>query len=175
MTMDLKIGPTITLSDTPNVPQPRLLDIGCGPAKRPGHIGLDWYAFPSVDIVRDVAKRGLPFDDNSVDGIWCQHFLEHTAGEDLLFLVEEMYRVSKPGIEWTIIVPDATSPNRYKDPTHQTQTWAPDSFDFWKVNEKGEHIIFAGPAYGRKAKLHLVGTALNGNKDRGYTLRVVKP
>ncbi len=126
-------------------------------------------------MVRDVAKRGLPFDDNSVDGIWSQHFVEHLSGEDLLFLIEEMYRVSRSDVEWVIILPDATSPNRYKDPTHQIQSWTSDSFDFWKINEKGEHIIFAGPAYRRTAKLHLVETAVNGNRDRMFRLKVVKP
>ena len=170
----MTIGPIITLSDTPNVPQPRLLDLGCGPNCRPGHIGIDAWQFPGVSYVRDL-RRGLPFDDNSVDGIWSAHFVEHLSGEDLLFLIEEAYRVSKPGIEWTIIVPDATSPNRYKDPTHQVRDWSADSFDFWKVNEKGEHIIFAGPAYGRKAKLKVLQTATNGNLDRQYLIQVIKP
>lgn len=154
--------------------QKRFLDIGCGPNCRPGHIGIDHFPFPGVSVVRDL-RRGLPFDDNSVDEIWSAHVFEHFQGTDLLFLVDECWRVSKPGIEWVIIVPDATSPNRYKDPTHLTQTWYADSWDFWKVNEQGAHIIFAGPAYGRQAKLQLIETAINGNLDRLFRLKVVKP
>lgn len=169
--------PIITgiITDRSVYPLPRLIDVGCGPAKKPGHVGIDHYAFPCVDIVRDVAKRGLPFDDNSVDGIWSHHFMEHVGGEDLLFLIEEFYRVSKPSAQWTIIVPDATSPNRYRDPTHLTRDWQADSFMMWQVDEQGKRLIFVGPSYGRKAKLQVVSTAINSNLDRMYQIRALKP
>ena len=151
---------------------PRLLDLGCGPNCRPGHIGIDTYPFPGVAYVRDL-RRGIPFDDNSVDGIWSAHTFEHLAGMDLIFLVEECWRVSKPGAQWTIIVPDATSPNRYRDPSHVTRDWSADSLMLWEVNMQGEHLIFVGPAYGRKATL-AVKSAINGNKDRLFEVMVLK-
>lgn len=150
----------------------RLLDVGCGPNCRPGYMGIDRTEFPGVGIVRDIC-RGLPFDDNSVDGIHCVHVLEHLNGEDLIFAVEEFYRVSKPGVQWTIVVPDATSPNRYRDPTHVTRDWHADSLMLWEVNMQGEHLIFVGPAYGRKAKL-AVKSAINCNKDRLFEVMVLK-
>ena len=150
----------------------RRLDLGCGPCKQLGHVGIDHFAFPGVDIQRDL-RRGIPFDDNSVDGIHSQHTLEHLAGEDLIFLIEECYRVSKSGAEWTIIVPDATSPNQHKDPTHCSY-WYEESFDLWRVNEKGEYLIFVGPGYGRRAKLEVLGTAISSTLDRLYRIRVIK-
>jgi hypothetical protein len=93
---------------------------------------------------------------------------------DLIFLVEDCWRVSKPGVMWNIVVPDATSPNRYRDPTHATRDWAPDSFMLWEVKPDGEWLIFVGPAYGRRAKLKVLGTSLNGNKDRSYSIQVIK-
>jgi len=156
----------------------RRLDLGCGPAKQAGYVGIDHYPFPGVDITRDL-RRGLPFDDDSVGAIYSAHTLEHFSGEDLIFLIEECYRVSEPGAEWTIIVPDATSPNMHKDPLHCSY-WYEESFDLWKVNEKGDlaypkYLIFVGPGYGRRAKLEVLGTAVSATLDRLFRLRVIKP
>ena len=148
------------------------LDLGCGPCKQPGHVGIDQYPFPGVDVQRDL-RRGLPFDDDSVDSIHSQHTLEHLQGEDLIFVIEEMWRVCKAGAEWTIIVPDATSPNMHKDPMHCSY-WYEESFDLWRVNEKGEYLIFVGPGYGRRAKLEVLGTAVSATLDRLFRIRVVK-
>ncbi len=150
----------------------RLLDLGCGPAKQAGHIGLDHYPFPGVDIQRDL-RRGIPFDDNSVDGIYSAHCFEHLMGADLMFLIEECYRVSKPGAGWSIIVPDATSLNMHKDPLHCSY-WYEESFDLWRVNEQGEYLIFVGPGYGRRARLEVLSTAVSATLDRLYRIRIIQ-
>lgn len=151
----------------------RLIDVGCGPTKEAEHIGIDIHLFPGVDYQRDIL-RGLPFDNDSVDRILCRHCIEHFGGIDLIFIVEEFYRVSKPGAGWTIVVPDATSPNMHKDPTHCSY-WYEESFDLWRVNEQGEYLIFVGPGYGRRAKLEVLGTAVSATFDRLYRIKVVKP
>lgn len=154
--------------------KPLLLDIGCGPAKAKGHIGIDAYAFPGVDIIRDI-RRGLPFNDDTFDGLRAHHVVEHFGGGDLLFIVNEMWRVCKPGAMLEITAPDATSPNRYRDPTHLTRDWSEDSFMLWQVDVNGAYQIFVGPLYDRQAKLRKVTTAVNSNLDRFYRLEVVKP
>lgn len=152
---------------------PLLLDIGCGPARAPGHVGLDRYPFPGVDVVRDL-RRGLPFNDSIFDGVRAHHVLEHFTGDDLLFVVDEMWRVTKPGGQLEVTVPDATSPNRYRDPTHLERDWHEDSFMLWQVDINGQWQIFVGPAYQRHAKLRLLTTATNPNLDRRYRLEVMK-
>jgi len=156
----------------------RILDLGCGPNKiSPDAIGIDWYPFDGVDIVRDL-KRGLPFDDDSVVSCIIHHSLEHFAGADLIFLIEEMIRVTQEGGTILVTVPDATSPNRYKDPTHLERDWSAESFDMWKVRDDkysdkdGEYIIERGPMYGIKGKL-TVETERSANGDRTYMLTVV--
>lgn len=149
------------------------LDLACGPNKTPGCVGIDHYPFEGVDVVRDL-RRGLPFSDNTVEAILAKHIIEHFDGEDLLFLIDEMWRVTIPGGDWVVVVPDLSSPNRYKDPTHKTRDWSPDSFDFWKVNDAGEHLIYRGPAYRADAKLEVVATEVNGNRDRFYRIKVIK-
>ena len=149
------------------------LDLACGTAKHPGFIGIDRYLFDGVDIVRDL-MRGLPFSDNTVDHILAQHIVEHFDGEDLLFLVEEMWRVGVPDGVIEVIVPSASSPNRYIDPTHKTRDWSDDSFKFWYVDEKKQHLIHRGPMYGSAAMLELMLTTVNSNRDRYYNLKVIK-
>lgn len=158
------------------MPNPFILDLGCGPRKAPGSIGLDAYPFPGVDIVRDL-RRGLPFSDSVVDGIIARHVLEHFGGDNLLFLVDEMWRVCRHEAHWHLEMPDAFSPNRYKDPTHLTRDWSEDSFALWEVNVEGQWPIYVGPAYGRHAKLRRVATYVTDSRQRNrvYEMEVVKP
>ena len=153
---------------------PLLLDIGCGIDKPQGYIGLDREPYPGVDGVRDL-MRGLPFVDDTFDGARAHHVLEHFDGEDLIFLVEEMWRVCRAGAIIEVVVPDASSPNRYRDPTHRTRDWSDDSFMLWEVNQAGEYLIYVGPTYRRQARLRRVTTATNPNKDRMLRLEVLKP
>lgn len=152
---------------------PSILDIGCGPNKYPGAVGIDHYPFPGVDIVRDL-MRGLPFNDDRFDVVLAKHILEHFAGDDLSFLIEEMYRVSRPGAQWQVVVPDATSPNRYRDPDHKTRDWHEDSFMIWEVDADGNRPIYVGPRCGRRAKLKRGSAAVTQGLDRNYLMEVVK-
>lgn len=152
-----------------------ILDLGCGPRKLPGAIGIDLYPYLGVDMVRDL-RRGLPFDDSRFDRVNAHHVLEHFDGEDLFFLVEEMWRVARPGGQLTICVPDLTSANRYRDPLHRTRDWSSDSFMIWEVDERGEWTIYVGPLYHRRAKLACLCTEVGDDetRNRSYLLKVIK-
>lgn len=152
---------------------PKCLDIGCGPNKTAGFIGLDIYAFEGVDIVRDI-MRGIPFNDNTFEGVLCKHVAEHFEGEDFIFLVEEVWRVLVGGGTFNVVVPSASSPNRYRDPTHKIRDFHSDSFMFWEVDENNEYIIFRGNHYNTRAKFELIDTNLDYNKDRHYLLKAIK-
>lgn len=102
------------------------LDIGCGTRKQDGFIGVDSIAFEGVDVVADLRER-WPFEDNSVDEIAASHVIEHFTGKERVHLVNEMYRVMKPGAKATITIPHWGSCRAYGDPTHQ---WPPVS-EFW--------------------------------------------
>jgi len=75
-----------------------LLDIGCGTNKKQGYIGIDRVKLPGVDVVCDI-EEGLPFKDNTVDGIRVIQVLEHVR--DLIFVLEEFWRVCKEFIRPT--------------------------------------------------------------------------
>lgn len=67
------------------------LDIGCGSAKRPQFIGIDFFGQP--DILCDIARERLPFHDASADHIYSAHCLEHIEQRNLLHVFQEMTRV----------------------------------------------------------------------------------
>jgi len=85
----------------------RKLNIGCGNRKREGWVNLDIDPLCNPDIVRDVDK-GLPFDDNSFDEVYCSHVLEHV--QDAYFLMKEMHRICVNGSKIKIIVPHPNFP-----------------------------------------------------------------
>lgn len=86
----------------------KLLDIGCGNNKKANHIGIDIRDYPNVDIIRDITK-GLPFDDDSIDGVFSSHFMEHVERGDVKFVLEEIHRVLKKGSRFELIVPHVKS------------------------------------------------------------------
>lgn len=103
--------------------QEAILDIGCGKVKR-GTIGLDYIAGPHVDIVSDL-DRGLPFSDESLDGIIMYHSLEHVV--DPVHLLEECHRTLKTGGTLDIKVPHHSNVSAYQ--VHHNTYWNSYSLD----------------------------------------------
>ncbi|MFL6696769.1 MAG: class I SAM-dependent methyltransferase [Vitreoscilla sp.] len=95
-----------------------VLELGCGPNKTPGRIGIDLLDMPGVDIVADI-DEGLGFlPDSSVDAIYSESFFEHVG--DLQRLMAEVVRVLKPdGYNW-MFVPHFSNPYYYSDYTHKS-------------------------------------------------------
>ncbi|RMG42643.1 MAG: glycosyltransferase, partial [Methanobacteriota archaeon] len=79
------------------------LNIGSGDKKLEGFINIDM--IPGADIQADVTK-GLPFPDNSVDGIFSEHFIEHISQADGINFFRECRRVLKPGGRVRVATPD---------------------------------------------------------------------
>lgn len=98
--------------------RPVVLELGCGPNKTPGRIGIDRIDLPGVDIVADI-DEGLGFlPDASVDAIYSESFFEHVS--NLEALVREVARVLKPdGYNW-LFVPHFSNPYYYSDYTHKS-------------------------------------------------------
>jgi len=78
------------------------IDLGCGPNKKPGTLGIDYIAYPGVDYVLNLEKDPLPFSDSSVDYIYSSHFLEHIDDPFQLFTEVSRICVNKAQLEfWT--------------------------------------------------------------------------
>ena len=98
-----------------------ILDIGCGQKKMEGAIGIDFSPFSMADIILDLNKEKLPFEDNSVDYIYTSHNLEHLTIEGFYNIISEMYRVSKPDAQIYITVPYFTNTLNFANPFHNNQ------------------------------------------------------
>lgn len=94
-----------------------VIEIGCGPNKMKGAIGIDIIKLPGVDYVADL-ENGLPFlPDKSVDEFHSRHVLEHVVNFELL--MREIHRTLKPGGKKFIAVPHFSNPYYYSDYTHK--------------------------------------------------------
>ncbi len=94
------------------------LDLGAGPHKREGFIGVDRHPFPGVDQVVDLTVTPWPWEDNSVIEAHCSHFLEHLNQWQRVQFFNELFRVLHPGGTCQIITPHWASARAYGDPTH---------------------------------------------------------
>jgi SAM-dependent methyltransferase len=94
-----------------------LLEVGCGPAKSPGAVGLDKLDLPGVDIVHDIERVPWPVPDGSFDVVRCEHVLEHV--DDICAVMDELHRVTRPGGRVEIVVPYFARYSAFKDPTHR--------------------------------------------------------
>lgn len=81
------------------------LNLGCGDVYLDGWINIDNRndGVP-LDIKHDLTQ-GLPFDDNSVDFIFNEHFFEHITPEDGVVFLKECRRVLKKGGVLRIAMP----------------------------------------------------------------------
>lgn len=95
----------------------RILHIGCGKNKRPGAVGVDVRAFDGVDVVHDLNRTPYPFNDNEFSRVVAEHVLEHL--DDLVIVIEEIYRLLKPGGILEITCPHFSSTDTFTDVTHK--------------------------------------------------------
>ena len=84
------------------------IQLGCGPNIKPGWVNLDLR--PGADIRLDLYRR-LPFDANSTQIIYSEHFLEHIDYPDAAMkLLAECWRILAPGGVFSVGVPDTEWP-----------------------------------------------------------------
>lgn len=136
------------------------VEIGGGKSPKEGFVNVDIIDHPSVDYVLDLNTTPLPFEDNSVAKIYSSHCLEHLDGKKkFVEVMEEMYRVSKPGAMWEIKVPYANMPPSTGNPYHTNDIF--NEYTFYFFSEKPH------PYYPIIKK----GTA---NEDTKTTLRILE-
>lgn len=162
----------------------KTLDLGCGPNKTKGAIGIDKARIPGVDIVHDLEKFPYPFKDNEFDRIVSNHCLEHL--EDFVGVMEEIHRICKPGAEVKIVVPYYTSKDFFTDFTHR-HAFTEHSFNYFdsahpysyysKARFSVEKVKFNYSAIGKWIPIRRIlrHYLLNIVDSLEFTLRVEKP
>ena len=68
------------------------LNLGCGEKKREGYVNVDMYGSPDIQV--DLSQFPWPFESDSADEVFSEHFLEHVIDYDET--IQEMHRILKP-------------------------------------------------------------------------------
>ncbi|MEX0895718.1 MAG: hypothetical protein WDZ94_02145 [Patescibacteria group bacterium] len=115
------------------------LEIGSGDFPEPDYVHLDVQPSPDLEILGDV--RQMPVPDNFVsEDVRAVHIMEHFCHPDYssqamrteigttLAILEEVYRVLKPGGRFVMVTPDfekiTASAAKRKVPAHWLQRWS---------------------------------------------------
>jgi len=123
---------------------PLKLDLGCGENCQQGFTGVDLYA-PSAKIKLDLLSPEWPWKDNTVDEIFCSHFVEHIPKDHRWPFFERCYRIMKLESVMRIFVPSWKSERAYGDMTHE---WPPvTAFAFFYLSKNWREVnkLMHGP------------------------------
>lgn len=108
------------------------LHLGCGDVRLEGFINMDVRATSTTDLVRDIL-RGLPFSDSTVSEIYSDNFLEHLPQTEVIWVMNEMWRVMVPGGKAHHQMPLAGSVVDYQDPTHLSR-WHTETLTYFEIH-----------------------------------------
>jgi len=95
----------------------KILDLGCGNRKKEGSIGVDINPGTNADIIHDLNSFPYPFDESAFIEIYADNVIEHL--DNVVKVMEELHRISKPEGIIIIKVPYFRSRYAYIDPTHK--------------------------------------------------------
>lgn len=109
------------------------IDLGCGLKKRSGYFGIDKVNFPDVDLVWD-CNNPIPLEDNCADEIVAISFLEHIDNDRKIHIMDEIFRLLKPGGIFISKTPSTDCRGAFQDPTN-TAYWNENSFYYYVKDE----------------------------------------
>lgn len=92
------------------------LNVGCGLRHFPGFKTLDLDPQTKPDVVWDMENTPLPFEAESLDCIFGSHVFEHVR--NFIPLVEDFYRILRPGGRLISITPYLGSDDAWASPAH---------------------------------------------------------
>ncbi|MDQ5824955.1 MAG: class I SAM-dependent methyltransferase [Chloroflexota bacterium] len=110
------LTPSSKASAKLSAPRPYVLHIGAGRRKIVGAVTLDINPALEPDVVWDLNQFPYPFPDDTFDTVVCEHVIEHL--QNVIGVMEELHRVSRPGAKVWVRVPHFSSLNFNTDPTH---------------------------------------------------------
>jgi len=150
------------------------LNLGACDRAFPGYLSVD--LCPPADVVTDLSKP-WPWADSTVEAVKAFDIIEHI--EDKIHLMNELWRVLKPGGKAEIEVPNAThGAGAFQDPTHKSY-WTMNSFQYFE--DKSSYRKRFAKAYGIAARFNVISICDHQCKDRfepvwkiGVVLEAVK-
>ena len=93
------------------------LNLGCSTDVRKGFVNLDINPKYNPDVVWDMTKFPYPFEDNTFDYVLMRDILEHFFKP--IPILEEVYRICKPGAEIKIECPHWSHYGSWNDLDHK--------------------------------------------------------
>ena len=87
------------------------LNLGCHDIRISGLINLDIDPAMQPDIVMDCTRLRNHYEDDTVDFVFCGHFLEHFNKPTGMQIVKDVHKILKPFGCFIAIVPDYTKTN----------------------------------------------------------------
>jgi SAM-dependent methyltransferase len=143
-------------------------------------VTLDMVDTHKPDVVWDLEKFPLPFEDNKFDEIHAYDVLEHMGrqGDWSFFFAQwqDFWRLLKPGGLFFGICPAPHSPWAWGDPGH-TRVIAPESLVFLSQKNYGDQVgrsPMTDYRFCYKADFELVHSSVSDTKQHAYALRAVK-
>lgn len=127
------------------------LNLGCGHDTKPGWVNVDRVKLPGVDLVWDLETLPLPFRDGEFEEVVCFDVLEHL---EYIPVLEEIFRIMKPGGILRVRVPHFTSKNSYTDPTHR-KLFAFRTFDFFAQGSLKEREYYFEFSFARVRSIQI--------------------
>jgi SAM-dependent methyltransferase len=121
-------------------PLPVKLNLGCGKSIKIGFVNVDFEPHEGVDLQLDLNVLPWPFEDNSIDHVFASDCFEHLSplgrvnGQaNIIAVMDEVYRILKPGGILEVQVPSTDGPGAWQDPTHVTY-WNRNTFLYFIEN-----------------------------------------
>ena len=108
----------------------KTLDLGCGQNKYKNAIGIDINKKSKADIIHNIEK-GIPFANNHFDKVYANHILEHINPQKLIFVLEEIWRVTKASGKIIITVPHFSGLGAYTNPSHLRFGFTSQTFSYF--------------------------------------------
>lgn len=153
------------------------LNLGCGNTKIEGCINIDKRKNVNPDLVMDFEKDIFPYEDNSVEGIFAIHVIEHI--KNIHHLMKEIYRVCMNDAEILFVSPYYKHISAFSDPDH-IRFITEESFGYFCQDTKTSDSQKPKDHYAYDVNFQLVGVKYswdmyrNERKDIYTTLRVKK-
>jgi SAM-dependent methyltransferase len=167
------------------------LNVGCGQNIIDGWVNLDVVPSNGVDLVYDLEAvdiSPLPFEGDSVSSILMSQVIEHLHRP--LQVLQELWRVAKPGCHLVIRVPHGGNDEAWIDPTH-VRPYFPRSFAYfgqpkyhrfdygYTADWDCRLVVLAVPQLRSFRDIHQVNSAVETNRnlvsEMAAVLTAVKP
>jgi predicted SAM-dependent methyltransferase len=131
-------------------PRPLRLHVGCGQNHFPGWVHLDINsALAHVDALWN-AEDPLPCEEESVDFIYSEHFLEHLSVEEGVGFLRDCYRVLRPGGVLRTAMPSLTeSVRQYYENDWANKPWM-EKYGYTWIKTRAEMINIAFRHWGHQ-------------------------